>query len=464
MPTRTAPGAPLNPNPKWPFWVLAPRPLVPRPPIATLTDAFAALDAAKWTTTGTVAITGGKLDITPGADPNYSRYESTGRYSLVGSSAHVEVAQLAIGDSSVDTEFRLTSDNPDTGANRLELFVEGSTIYFRSKINSVFDTSTLLYDPIMHRWWRFSETGGVVSWWTSPNGVDWTLRKTKAWVGFDLSALQVALRSGWWSGGGAPTAHALFDNFNGAQVATIALDQTAISLGGTFTKHPKPLGVPGEWNLVFSDEFQDTTLDTTKWHWDVNWNVLGTPDPVQPTVSANCLHLLAKDTGGGTWSVQTVQSGVFGDPTPFAFTYGYVEFQIKLAWGQGLFPAVWLVNYGNDTGSEIDLGEWLCHAPNETFMTCHFPASAGGGFSQGNYLVTNFADGYHTIGCDWHAGEVVWYIDGVERFRVTDVRVPALPMYVILDHWVSNVAPGAPNDPLIFPADMKVNYVRVWQK
>jgi beta-glucanase (GH16 family) len=434
------------------------------PALATLTDTFTTLDTARWTASGTVVITGGQLDITPGADPNYAYWGSDQRYSLIGSSGHVEVPQIAIGDSSVDTEYRLCFDGILTGTNRVSVIVEGSTIYFQSKIAGVNDNTTLAYDAFDHRWWKITEEYGFVKWWTSPNGTSWTLRKTKAWAGFSLDSLQVALLSGWWSGGAAPTQHALFDNFNSATVqSTIALTPASLSFASTVAGPPQPLGLAGGWNMVFSDEFNGTDLDTAKWITNVEWyGGIGLNDSVAPQVSGGQIHLLAKDAGGGNYTGQIAQTGVYGDPTPFSFTYGFVESRVKIPLGLGLWPAVWLVGDGSDQGTEIDLGEWLGDTTSDIWMTVHYSVGQGGGFTQTVYTGTDWHAGYHTIGVNWQPGSVVWYIDGLERYRVTDSRVPATAMYCALDHWVTDIH-GPPTDPSIFPADFQVEYLRVWQ-
>jgi len=77
----------------------------------------------------------------------------------------------------------------------------------------------------------------------------------------------------------------------------------------------------------------------------------------------------------------------------------------------------------------------------------------------------DFSRRFHTYGVDWQADHVSWFVDGVERARMTD---PALicpeAMYPILNVAVGGDWPGAPDSTTVLPATMDVDYVRVWQQ
>ena len=112
---------------------------------------------------------------------------------------------------------------------------------------------------------------------------------------------------------------------------------------------------------------------------------------------------------------------VSGKMTTFGkvgFTYGYTEARIKVAPGEGSWPAFW--GLGTNIGSvgwpasgELDIMEYKGSQPQITYGTAHF-ANAGGGHDQlggvKDALVDLSAD-YHRYGMLWLANEVTFYLD-----------------------------------------------------
>jgi hypothetical protein len=60
-------------------------------------------------------------------------------------------------------------------------------------------------------------------------------------------------------------------------------------------------------------------------------------------------------------------------------------------------------------------------------------------------------------------GEVIWYVDDVERARST-AGVPDEPMYVIANPAVGGDWPGNPDATTVFPGFMDIDYIRVYQR
>ncbi|MCU1490376.1 MAG: hypothetical protein JWM85_1781, partial [Acidimicrobiaceae bacterium] len=65
---------------------------------------------------------------------------------------------------------------------------------------------------------------------------------------------------------------------------------------------------------------------------------------------------------------------------------------------------------------------------------------------------------WHTYGADWEPGSVTYYYDGAPVGRVTS-GITSSPMYLILNLAIDNQFGGRK----LAPADMLVDYVRVWQ-
>ena len=73
-------------------------------------------------------------------------------------------------------------------------------------------------------------------------------------------------------------------------------------------------------------------------------------------------------------------------------------------------------------------------------------------------MVSGATAGWHTYAADWEPGSLTFYYDGRQVWRTT-TGVTNQPMYLILDLAASNTI----SPPVIVPATMRVDYVRVWQ-
>jgi beta-glucanase (GH16 family) len=74
----------------------------------------------------------------------------------------------------------------------------------------------------------------------------------------------------------------------------------------------------------------------------------------------------------------------------------------------------------------------------------------------------DFTAGFHTFRLSWGPEAIVWYVDGVERFR--SVRnIPTEEMYVLVNLAVGGEAAGEPAATTRFWSRMEVDYMRVWE-
>ena len=238
--------------------------------------------------------------------------------------------------------------------------------------------------------------------------------------------------------------------------------------------NPAPPPVEGDWRMIFRDEFEGDALNDV-WHtaqyWDTDYTVMGNGelqayDATGVSVSDGMLHLTARQESkyGMPYVSGLVQSGGDDDnpakPT-FNFLYGYIEVRAKMPVGKGFFPGVWMMPASHDDeNGELDVIEMIGSEPTNANFHLHRH-----GLEEGDdWLGADLTRTFHTFGVDWQPDHVSWFIDGVERSRITD---PALicpeAMYPILNVAVGGDWPGAPDDTTVFPASMDVDYVRVWQ-
>jgi len=78
-------------------------------------------------------------------------------------------------------------------------------------------------------------------------------------------------------------------------------------------------------------------------------------------------------------------------------------------------------------------------------MTYHWEDQSGvHQMLSGSYQGPDYSAGYHTFGVDWRPGLLMWYVDGVERYRVSNQNVPSGPMYILANLAVGGTWPGDP--------------------
>jgi beta-glucanase (GH16 family) len=158
----------------------------------------------------------------------------------------------------------------------------------------------------------------------------------------------------------------------------------------------------------------------------------------------------------------------------FTQTYGHVEARMKVPYGQGMWPAFWML--GADIGTngwpncgEIDVMENVGFEPNTVHGTIHGPGYSGAGGLGAGYTLPggNFSDDFHTFAVDWAPGSITWSVDG----NVYETRTPAdtngnawvfdHPFYLILNLAVGGDWPGNPDGSTQFPQQLVVDYVHV---
>ncbi len=157
------------------------------------------------------------------------------------------------------------------------------------------------------------------------------------------------------------------------------------------------------------------------------------------------------------------------------FAYGRIEARIRVPQGAGLWPAFW--SLGTDIGEvgwpqsgEIDIMEFVGREPYEVFGTIHGPGYEGGASFGNTYTfdVPVYED-YHTFAIEWQPDRIKWYVDDIlyHTARPSDVApnewVFNHPFYILMNVAVGGNFGGPVGDDTVFPQEMVVDYVRVYQ-
>lgn len=162
----------------------------------------------------------------------------------------------------------------------------------------------------------------------------------------------------------------------------------------------------------------------------------------------------------------------------WAGQYGYYECRMKVPAGRGLWPAFWLNPDNAKWPPEIDVVEIVDDGKVGTRQSFHYlhGRSAKGAKVHESRLDRwgawkpgfDFAQAFHSFAVDWQPDRVRHYVDDtlvVDRtFRWEhNDGSDAGPAHVLLNLAVGGRWPGAPTDPGIFPARLRVAHIRVWQ-
>ena len=262
--------------------------------------------------------------------------------------------------------------------------------------------------------------------------------------------------------------------------------------GGTNPPTPEPdedlsnlEGILKDRLLVWHDEFDGNTLDTSKWRYatansggsEQQAYTVGRTENVR--LENNNLILEARKDGyvnNWVWSSGRIDtSGLAG------FKYGRLEAKLKYDVVSGAFPAFWTIGTCAyyPTGENIhgvykSKGtQWAQNGEIDMFESRGTNSEiAQGGFynkddGKGNLSITfgrkNIdASQYHVYAVEWTETTMISYIDGIETGRsdISDIESWHRPMYIIL-----NMAVGSTGG---YPADdctsikMEVDWVRVY--
>jgi hypothetical protein len=228
--------------------------------------------------------------------------------------------------------------------------------------------------------------------------------------------------------------------------------------------------------LTWSDEFDNSPLNTTWWNYEEgNNNGWGNHELEVYTRSTDnvhldsgYLHITALNPSAGSYT-----SGRITTQGKKEFTYGKVEIRAKLPVGQGIWPALWMLGSNITTVSwpvcgEIDIMEYLGHETNKVYGTLHWDQF--GHKSLGSYMTLpsgSFNTGFHLFTLIWTPNSFKWLVDNQQYSELTREVVSYfpfdLPQFFIFNVAVGGDWPGPPDETTVFPQNMIVDYIRVYQ-
>ena len=260
---------------------------------------------------------------------------------------------------------------------------------------------------------------------------------------------------------------------------------------------PAHAAPPPGYHLEWSDEFAQgvgTPPDPAVWGYNTGAGGWGNgeletyvSDPAHAQIVADPKAADPNATDG--WALQILSTNTHGYESARlltqgkkTFQYGFVEARIKLPYGQGIWPAFWMIGANIDqvgwpASGEVDIMEnigqasWAGH--NLSSLHSAVPGDAHANFTKNApYDLpggTAFHNGFHLFQMLWAKDSLSFYVDGT----LYETRTPAeygknpwpfnAPFFLILNTALGGNWPGKPDATTVFPQRMLVDYVRVYQ-
>lgn len=253
----------------------------------------------------------------------------------------------------------------------------------------------------------------------------------------------------------------------------------AIAVSGLAVQSPQQREVQAaetNYQLVWQDEFEGTSLNRNYWNVEVNGDGGGNgelqyyiDDEDNIKVSNGTLKITAlKESYGG----KNYTSGRINTNNKVSLQYGRYEARMKLPKFEGAWPAFWTLGENYDQISwpncgEIDIMEAI-NAEDKVYGTAHWSY---------NWSATEQGMGYnidrtqwHVYAMEWDAREIRWYVDDVNYYTLpisyeAQMEELAGPQFIIFNLAIGGSWPGYTVDDSAFPnsSTMEVDYVRVYE-
>ena len=259
---------------------------------------------------------------------------------------------------------------------------------------------------------------------------------------------------------------------------------------GQSASAPAPVSAgprPASWKLVWSDEFNTDGLpNPANWSYDTAYNKGGWHNDELQYYSAGRLEnsrvengrliiqarkeklTQAADYGGqGYTSARLITRGKHD------WTYGFLETRAKLPCGLGTWPAIWTLGTKGTWPmmGEIDIMEHVGKKKGEVLGTVHTGAynHSINTHKLATTMLADVCDAFHNYQLTWTAERISIGVDDKVFFTFDNQKDGDVakwpfgsPQYLILNVAIGGQL-GGPVDDGIFPVQMEVDYVRMYQ-
>ena len=228
---------------------------------------------------------------------------------------------------------------------------------------------------------------------------------------------------------------------------------------------------PSSYTLAWSDEFNGSSVDTSKWNYrtDARGNSVQKPGNVIVGGGVMTIRMLKQTNVVNGKTYNYTGGGLVSKP---GFRYGYYETRAKLFDGAGWHPSYWgqrgdgttvfdplrkseidgfEVDTNNPRGIAYGYHDWLANPPVETHCS---------------HASTTTATAYHTYAWDWQPSGIKFYFDDV--YRCTLQYPLAAQAQDDINVWLTSIAyitsSNGKVDDSRLPGSVSFDYFRYYTK
>ena len=219
---------------------------------------------------------------------------------------------------------------------------------------------------------------------------------------------------------------------------------------------------PAGYQLIWSDEFNGSTIDPTNWGYDIGGSGWGnnelqyyTNRPENAYLTNGNLVIEARKEKFDTRDYTSARLITKGKRE---FLFGRIDIRAKLPKGQGVWPALWSLGKNIDqvgwpACGELDIMELLGHEPNKTYSTVHWGPPGGGSTNLSrSYTLPSgdFSQDFHVFSMVWEPDLIKFYVDDNLMSTITRANISGNypfnnPFFLIFNVAVGGNWPGNPD-------------------
>ncbi|MBK7128823.1 MAG: glycoside hydrolase family 16 protein [Crocinitomicaceae bacterium] len=247
------------------------------------------------------------------------------------------------------------------------------------------------------------------------------------------------------------------------------------------------------WEIWLEDDFNDNSLDLSKWYVYNQFDHFGANDVVflddnvsetggnlvltfkKENYTCTAPHNCVRQTQTGNSYTRT--SGYIATKPDYDFKYGYIEARIKMSYDYGLHPAFWTWRgwtvVDGQNAAEIDIFEMNLGSQlgeHITTTNIHYeyndPATPEDEHLPMPYVyeevnIGNYNGVYRTFGLEWNPNQIIWYVDGL-AIRTYAPHEVHDKVKLILDLAIEYGS--EPNGTTPTTSEMYIDYVKIYQQ
>lgn len=232
-------------------------------------------------------------------------------------------------------------------------------------------------------------------------------------------------------------------------------------------------------NLIFSDEFDvDGSPDDSKWNYNIGTGDNGWGNGEKEYYTDRSENVIVED---GFLKITAIKENFEGSQYTstrmltqgkFEFTYGKVEVKAKLPFGNGTWPAIWMLGANIETVGwpacgEIDIMEHWGYNQGTVQSALHTISSYGSTTNHGAQFLEDVSSEFHVYAVEWDEEEIVFSVDDKVHYTYNpSVKNDETWPFTTNQFLILNVAMGGSwfeIDPNFTESSMLVDYVRVYQ-